>query len=819
MDPPNPPSITDRYEDLGLIGRGGMGEVRRVRDRSMDRVLAMKIQAAELAVSPPERARFFAEARVTATLQHPGIVPVHDCGELPDGRLWFTMPEVRGRTLSIAIEELHERETVASTHDPRFRRLVDIFVRVCDAVAFAHSRGVVHRDIKPDNIMIGEFGEVLVMDWGLARVGSPARCSESQRHAHLGADWRISLNLDATQTGEVLGTLAYMPPEQARGEVMHVGPRSDVYALGAVLFEILTGHTPYEGSDQTIWARLLNAQSADLSSYRKHQGSPELARICEKAMRHQPDDRYGDAASLRNEVREWLDDARRRDRALALVQQARDMAPQIETMLNRAQDLRARAKSILGRLLPHEPAEQKALGWRLEDEAAHIDREASTREIAWTQMLHSALNEVPDHPDALADLAHHYKNLLLNAEETRDLRSAARFEALLRLYDRGSHAALLAGEGRLSLYTDPPGAEVLVERYVPVDRRLVLEPYKSLGHTPIVGAHVDCGSFLLTLRLEGHVETRYPVSIGRGDHWNGVRPGSQQPYPIRLPSGSELGPGEVYVPAGWFNSGGDTEAGESLPRRKLWVDAFVIQRHPITNAQFLEFLNDLVTHDQGEEALLHCPRLSLGHIDRTAAELVYERDRAGYFHLKRREAAEELCWPVTFVDWFAATRYGEWFARKTGRPWRLPNELEWEKAARGVDGRFMPWGDLVEPTWACMLGSDPDHVGRVGIDAYPTDESIYGVRGTAGNVRDWCINRWKHEGPCVEEDVVAVDPASLSDRGQRAARGGAWMSAPSLSRLASRFASDPRYRFGALGFRLTRPLGGGALGPIRSTGG
>ncbi|WP_267888118.1 serine/threonine-protein kinase, partial [Sorangium cellulosum] len=169
---PEPP-LPARYRDLGLIAGGSFGEVRRVRDTMLDRVLAMKVLRARFTRAPESRARFLAEAKLTADLQHPGIVAVHDLGEFEDGRLWFTMREVRGRTLGEVLDELHAsagpdgfRETPSGW---TFRRLIDAFARLGQAVAYAHSRGVVHRDLKPENVMVGEFGEVLVMDWGLGR--------------------------------------------------------------------------------------------------------------------------------------------------------------------------------------------------------------------------------------------------------------------------------------------------------------------------------------------------------------------------------------------------------------------------------------------------------------------------------------------------------------------------------------------------------------------------------------------------------------------------------------------------------------------------
>ncbi|MBW2257883.1 MAG: protein kinase, partial [Deltaproteobacteria bacterium] len=207
-----------RYLDVGLLGVGGMGEVRQVLDPALNRTIALKVLHPRLGHTRSHEDRFISEAQVTAQLEHPGIVPVYASGRMPDGRPYFTMKEVRGRTLAEVITEVH---AAAAPHEWRpaesgwtFRRLVEAFHRICEAVAYAHARGVLHRDLKPSNVMVGDFGEVLVMDWGLARVraGSPWGTMEMVQ---------TDRSLDpsqATRVGTVSGTPGYMSPEQARGE-------------------------------------------------------------------------------------------------------------------------------------------------------------------------------------------------------------------------------------------------------------------------------------------------------------------------------------------------------------------------------------------------------------------------------------------------------------------------------------------------------------------------------------------------------------------------------------------------------------------------
>jgi eukaryotic-like serine/threonine-protein kinase len=183
----------------------------------------------------------------------------------------------------------------------------------------------------------------------------------------------------------------------------------------------------------------------------------------------------------------------------------------------------------------------------------------------------------------------------------------------------------------------------------------------------------------------------------------------------------------------------------------------------------------------------------------------YVRDeRTGRYELAEPEAERAL--PVVFVDWHGAMAYAEHVAQKTRLPWRLPSELEWEKAARGVDGRFMPWGDQLEPTWACMSGSHPDRKRVMPVHDYATDVSPYGVRGMAGNVRDWCIDRWDIDGPPVVNGMLQMEPAWGGDDEERSLRGGAWISVGDLVRLAVRYSERPVTRHGVLGFRLARSV-------------
>ncbi|HEX9105089.1 MAG TPA: serine/threonine-protein kinase, partial [Polyangia bacterium] len=222
-----------RYALRGTLGSGGMGEIALVFDRHIGRDVACKQLRKEARRDDASRSRFAREARIQGQLEHPAVVPVYDLGGSDDGVLFFTMKRVRGTALGEILSSLASGESTLSRRYTR-RRLLTAFSQVCLAAHYAHERGVVHRDIKPDNIMLGDYGEVYLLDWGLARVESLDDPTDPAMHAAAGAsDGR-------TRAGQVLGTLGYMAPEQARGEHATLDARADVYALGAILFEILT---------------------------------------------------------------------------------------------------------------------------------------------------------------------------------------------------------------------------------------------------------------------------------------------------------------------------------------------------------------------------------------------------------------------------------------------------------------------------------------------------------------------------------------------------------------------------------------------------
>jgi WD40 repeat protein len=311
------PSAVPGYELLDEVGRGGMGVVYRARDLALGRDVAVKLLAERYAPDSPAARRFLDEARITGQLQHPGIPAVHQVGTLPDGRPFLAMKLIKGRTLD---ELLRDRPDPAAERG----RLLAVFEKVCEAVGYAHAHGVIHRDLKPGNVMVGAFGEVQVMDWGLAKVLTgrgvdPA--GPDPDATTLGTEIHSARGEDAaTQAGSLLGTPAYMPPEQAIGAVDQIDQRSDVFGLGGVLCAVLTGKPPYVGDTAESTRQMAARTKLDdaLARLAACGAEPDLVTLARRCLSAEKADRPADAGEVAAAVAGLRADAEQRARAAEL---------------------------------------------------------------------------------------------------------------------------------------------------------------------------------------------------------------------------------------------------------------------------------------------------------------------------------------------------------------------------------------------------------------------------------------------------------------------------------------------------------------------
>ena len=665
---------------------------------------------------------------------------------------------------------------------------------------------MVHRDLKPANLMRGAFGQVYVMDWGVAKTGvDPATVAEALAETRAEAP-KAPPPTDAgghalTRHGDVLGTVPYMAPEQARGHTRCVGPASDVWALGLVLYEILAGRRAFRGSHVRIWAQVAAGSAPALP---EGAAWPAVLRdVVAEATRADARERLPDAGRFAERLQGWLAGEARRERAAAMVAAADGLAARVSDL--RAEEARAwaAAQALLSPLHANDPDEARWLaGWRAEDRAQAAHDAAWDAETEVLQLLRAALQHDPDHLEAHARFAALARDQVGLAEARGELREAKRWSRVLAEHDDGTHAGFLAGHGEVALASDPPGAEVTLHRFVHGDRRLVPRPLADAVVRAPFRRQLPAGSYLALFRAPGHHPARYPFTIEREACWEARVPEGAARRPVRLLPEGTLAEDECFVPGGWCLIGEPEARCESYARTRVWVDDLVVKRFPVRVREYAAYLQALL--DAGDEEAL-------------AVAAPAKPSTQGWADLRRTSCGRiEIAptgdlnpyvvgeTPARLVSAAAAEAYAAWRASLEGRPWRLPTDVEWEKAARGVDGRCFPWGPTPVSRWAVTLDYDPP--GLKSMEAAPRDESPYGVRHVAGNIHQFTATPWRLR-PTLDERgrVVAYDPSET--RELRTARGGSYTAELFPRVLPQRFAMNPGDRGWGVGFRLVRSLG------------
>jgi len=726
---------TSRYELHDEVARGGMGVIFKVWDPDLRRALAMKTLLIDRKGRSADQdgtrdhllARFLEEAQITGQLEHPGIVPVHDLGLDAEGRAFFTMPLVRGRDFKEVIRRVHEGRDGWS-----LTKALRVIMKVCEAVAYAHSRGVIHRDLKPANVMVGRFGETYVMDWGLARVMNRTESRDlGPREQPSSIDPQTefedarpgsSRSSSLTHAGAVIGTPAYMSPEQASGRVEALDGRADVYSIGAMLYHLLSGEMPYCPAGRVV------APGDVIAARRKgpprpvHEIrpgiAPDLASICEKAMATDPGGRYATPLELAEDIERYMTDrpvsaleasrshhlwlAYRRNRGLANTVAAAATVLMIVLfawLASRSRVRQRRFDVISARALPVRAAELfpafPAAIPGLDEWLSQAD-ELLGREGWWQR----------ERARATAENLPEVESVLKSMQHLRELRPGVQ--------DR------LALAHRLE---DP-------EQY---DReRSWRAAVEAVATLPVYGG-------LQLQPIEGLIPLGPDPTSGLWEFWNvpsGRRPASRDPVTGSIRPTAEDGIVLVLVP-------GDTGGGAaSAP--------FLIGKFEVTQAQWLRIMGTNPSLYAAGATLVK--KVSGLHPDYVVTDL----------H------------PVESVSW---TQCQE-FARRVGLA--LVAEDRWEHACgAGVTTRWI-WGDQVESLegkvnladWSAEtfrapgMPWDDGYATHAPVGSYPPN--AFGLHDMDGNVAEWCESWYAADwlGTNVRRKIRGASFVDLFDRAE-----------------------------------------------------
>lgn len=807
------------YGDISTIGIGGVGAVFSAREPGLNREIALKLLRPQYRDQAERIEGFIREARATAQIDHPNIVPVHRLGVFDDVGVYFTMKRVEGETLRAVLRKLAENR-------PGYRRkfslirLLEIFLGACHGVAFAHRHGILHGDLKPGNLMVGDYGEVMVMDWGMARY----RPELDQGGANAKMDLELNMPLqesekDGKTRPKLGGTPAFMAPEQLTGKYPEPTEQTDIYALGAILYTILTWQGAPFNLEMNAEEIMRAAALGNFPPPRKaaHRGQPvplELEAICLKAMNRNRERRYTKVADLIADVRNYLDGypvaayspgwlyhlmklIRRRPLVPSALAAALltwlgfygftyiNNLSESNSLLNLAEYSYSQARAN------HAEARRIFRLLQTPDGAAERGRKLEAELIAQTAEMQNGFNAALE---LISRTTEHGRREAAVDRMIRDI-----FRLQLEFYlSTGNYDALknVLRQGRSqwqalfvrALNLDPElttlvakissknGTLRLTSSARDKLRLTILQP----DGTPATDLNTDAALEDRELNSQEDFVLPggdYQLRVTRGD-------GRTLTFPIRVPlAGVEdvhlelpekLPHNAVFIPAGSFtysrNDGRNGNVRFPLP-------AYLIGKYEVTFGEYLEFWRSLPEDSaEREEFRAWCA------FDPASGRRDPVWDDDGEL---RAPFSPTL--PVVGITPEAAEAYCRWFGKRFGFTGRLPTRVEWQKAARGVDARAYVWGDEYQ-TGRALLGDHPDRTKYpAGAEpgSFPRDRSPYGVCDLSGNVREM-----------VEE--------SADDTSFHSICGGSYLTTPRMAECGSASYGGDRAR--DVGFRYLLEL-------------
>lgn len=724
----------DRYDVGPLLGSGGMGEVFEARDRLFDRAVAVKKLRSTIAP-----AAFFREAKTSGLLNHSNIPQVHDIGLDSEGTPYYVMQLIRGRNFADILRERDRSPAMWS-----LPRLLSLFRQVCAAISYAHDRGLLHLDVKPSNIMIGEDEQLYVVDWGLA---TPSH----------------------DMTTEIRGTPAYMSPEQAAGG-QELTSASDVFSLGVVLYEVCAARQAFLGdSRDEVLERVRRAEFDRNEGW--HSVPNDLQEIILGTLNHSPTQRPS-ASQLSLSVQEILDGSKRRAEQLQLAQ---DVLLRSRQHMDHRQALAKECEELEERIVELEPeswvpASRRSDFWRACDQLrqAQVDREIELERAA--NRVLEAYRLAPDEPEVVAAVGDFCWDQFVAAEAAQQHFQMEFFRSQLLQLSTERYKRRLAATASLFVRVADEANQMLY-------RLIETGPLLQLSREDIPQSqwrHLTAGDYVLEVESSGVEKTTVPLRLARGQDLE-IAP--------KLRSAEEIGEGFVFVPEGEFVMGGDADTFESVPRQRVYLNDYCILRHPISWSDYREYLQRRLDGGETVEEWLPSTASKSGRawgvVD---GQVAYDCDAETA--KDKQESALRRDFPLFGVTWFQAKEYCRWRSESGPYVYDLPTDEEWEKAARGVDERTFPWGNHFDPSLCHNVGALEEGATPGPIGAFRHDVSPYGVRDLAGGVREWCSSWFDRKNDF------------------RLVRGGSWNFGKIGTHCAYRLGCTPDHAYHFIGFRV-----------------